>query len=366
MSRRLISDRARLIFAFIIEYLKDAEVGLDADVYASGGYVRDLLLGRISNDLDLSICLARCPPGVTIGTVAAGMPDFARRRPELAIELVTVVSALSDTVREKQLDAAQVCLTICGESLLVDLMPTSGAESYDAASRVPRRDARGTPQSDSLRRDLTIGSMLLLVTRRAPTRRGTARRRALIAAERVRRWGRTRNAGTVDPVYAVAAKAAAAAADLDFVILDYNGGIEDVFSRVIRAPVPRDASLRAVWTDAISTPREAQLAAELLGPTPGDGGDNTVSDEAYKLQALWWAKMMRDDPLRLLRALRFAATLGFRLHPSFWLAAPFALQPGALDSKVSYRCGVETLSALPALMASEPSNALGPNQCLAA
>ena len=45
LSRRLISDRARLIFAFVLEYVGDAEVGLDADVYASGGYVRDLLLG---------------------------------------------------------------------------------------------------------------------------------------------------------------------------------------------------------------------------------------------------------------------------------------------------------------------------------
>ena len=147
MSRRLISDRARLIFAFVLEYVGDAEVGLDADVYASGGYVRDLLLGRISNDLDISLCLARCPPGVTIGTLAAGMPEFARRRPDLAVEMVSVVGALSDTAREKRMDAAQVCLTICGESVLVDLMPTSGAESYDATSRVPRREPRGTPQS---------------------------------------------------------------------------------------------------------------------------------------------------------------------------------------------------------------------------
>ena len=386
LSRRLISDRARLIFAFVLEYVGDAEVGLDADVYASGGYVRDLLLGRISNDLDLSLCLARCPPGVTIGTVAAGMPEFARRRPDLAIELVSVVSVLSDTAREKRMDAAQVCLTICGESLLVDLMPTSGAESYDAASRVPVRDSRGTPQSDSLRRDLTIGSMLLLVTRRAPTRQSTVRRRALVAAERVRRWGRARNAGTADGVadsddsddseeFAVAATAAAAAADLDFVILDYNGGIEDVFSRVIRAPVPRNASLRAVWTEAISTPQEAQLAAELFGaaPTSRDGGGSVGplpamasaalcpesvavaspelgpgegNDEAERLQALWWAKMMRDDPLRLLRALRFAATLGFRLHPSFWLAAPFALQPSALDGKVSQTRKLDELRKL--------------------
>jgi hypothetical protein len=46
--------------------------------------------------------------------------------------------------------------------------------------------------------------------------------------------------------------------------------------------------------------------------------------------------LFAQDPLRLVRALRFASTLDFRLHPSFWTAAAFALQPGALDAKVSH------------------------------
>lgn len=363
LSRRLISDRARLILAFVIEFLSDA--GIDADVHASGGYVRDLLLGKVSDDLDLSLCLMRCTPNVTIGKIAIAMPGFARRRPDLAIEEVDVVSALSDTARDKQIDAAQLCVTICDDTFLVDLMPTIGAETYDAADRVPRRDPRGTPESDSLRRDLTIGSMLLQVTRRAPTRRGTLRRRAALAAKRVQRWRRRAGAdATADAsaaasaaeaiaaaadddaandaadAYTVAAKAAAAASDLEFVLLDYHGGIEDVFTQVLRCPVPRDACLSEVWPAVIRTAADAELAAGLglsvrQLTTLYTSAQDDAEEQAMNIQALWWAKMLRDDPLRLLRALRFSATLGFRVHASFWLAAPFALQAGGLDTKVS-------------------------------
>ena len=41
-------------------------------------------------------------------------------------------------------------------------------------------------------------------------------------------------------------------------------------------------------------------------------------------QALWWIKVLRDDPLRIVRALRFCAKFGFKLHDAFWSAVPFA------------------------------------------
>eukprot|EP00965_Chrysotila_dentata_P092095 3040521-Pleurochrysis_carterae.AAC.1 len=43
------------------------------------------------------------------------------------------------------------------------------------------------------------------------------------------------------------------------------------------------------------------------------------------LQAVWWVKVLRDDPLRVVRALRFCAKLNFSLHEAFWRALPFAL-----------------------------------------
>ena len=50
-------------------------------------------------------------------------------------------------------------------------------------------------------------------------------------------------------------------------------------------------------------------------------------------QVFWWIKVLRDDPLRVVRALRFAAKLSFRLHESFWSAVPFATR--ALRGKVA-------------------------------
>jgi len=57
------------------------------------------------------------------------------------------------------------------------------------------------------------------------------------------------------------------------------------------------------------------------------------SQQEQQLQVLAAIKSLRDDPLRLVRALRFSACLHFRVHASFWRAAPFAVD--ALRTKVS-------------------------------
>eukprot|EP00966_Prymnesium_polylepis_P172522 3990090-Prymnesium_polylepis.1 len=164
LTRQLISSRAQSIFSFVLAYLEDA--ALDVDVHASGGYVRDLLLGRLSDDLDLALCLIRCPPDVTIQTIARGMVAFAgRHRCDVGtgctIDGAEVVTSLSEAARDKGLDTAQMCITFGDESCHVDLMPTVGMETYDGDDRIPVRDARGTVEADALRRDLTIGAMLL-------------------------------------------------------------------------------------------------------------------------------------------------------------------------------------------------------------
>ena len=168
LARQLISPRDRLILSFVLEYLQTSSLGLsDVALHISGGYVRDLLLGRKSDDLDLSLCLRELHPNITIDTVACGMPDFALERPDLGIEQVEVITCLSEASRGKSVDAAQVRITISSweEPTIVDLMPTIGKETYDANDRIPRRDVRGTAEEDTLRRDLTICALLLRVTR---------------------------------------------------------------------------------------------------------------------------------------------------------------------------------------------------------
>ena len=130
-----------------------------------------------------------------------------------------------------------------GERIEVDLMPTIGDEIYDEVNRVPIRDHRGTPQQDALRRDLTIGAMFITVSL-------TSR----------------------DP------------AKMDFVFIDFFGGLQDLRQRTLRSPCPTSA-----------------------------------------LQVSWWTKVLKDDPVRIIRVLRFAAKLEFRIHEAFWEAMPPAM-----------------------------------------
>ena len=48
----------------------------------NGGYVRDLLLGKRPDDLDVSLCLRDCAEDVTIENVMAELHGFAESRPE--------------------------------------------------------------------------------------------------------------------------------------------------------------------------------------------------------------------------------------------------------------------------------------------
>ena len=328
LARRRISHRDSLILAFVLEYLEESAHS-NVSVHVSGGYVRDLLLGRESHDLDLAFCLRECAPHVTVDTVVEGMPAFALSRPELAVDTVEIVTALSDASKGKNMDAAQVRMTIRGTAALVDMMPTIGTEVYDSSDRIPQRDGRGTLGQDTLRRDLTVGAMLLHVTRPSKLPKQDSARVDELAKEIERRLAGEWRASRC-PEFDKCVVAASNAARLEFRLLDFHGGVADLDAHVLRSPYPRHRSLSDVWREVIRTEDEEQMAARL-----GLDANAALTDEERQelLQTVWWIKVLRDDPLRIVRALRFSASLGFRIHDSFWLAIPFAVE--ALRTKVS-------------------------------
>jgi len=162
--RARIAHREKLALSFVLAFLEANQ--LPAQLLVNGGYVRDLLLGKTPDDLDVSLCLRDCPPEVSINTIIAAMPEFALSRPDLAVSNVHITTILSDTSKDKNVDTAKAYFRIGDPSatLEIDFMPTIGEEQYDDTDRVPLRDVRGTPEQDALRRDLTIGALLLHVT----------------------------------------------------------------------------------------------------------------------------------------------------------------------------------------------------------
>ena len=76
---RLISGRCRVVLSFVLAYLANTPGLEDVSVMISGGYVRDILLGRNSDDLDLTLDLRRTSTDVSVDAIAEGLPAFAAR-----------------------------------------------------------------------------------------------------------------------------------------------------------------------------------------------------------------------------------------------------------------------------------------------
>ncbi len=220
-----------------------------------------------------------------------------------------------------------VCLTLVndGSTLIeIDVMPTIGREDYDSIDRVPMRHERGTLQEDALRRDLTVGAMYIHVTK----------------------------CGGEDS----SSSAPVDAYGMRYTLKDYHGGLQDLQDRVLRSPHPEKVSSSDL-NELILSRHDDPTFATAMGLDLHD-----------PLQ-MWWIKVLRDDPLRILRILRlvicvlslslslsgtcrhlfssmksnlcsialslsrFAAKLDFTVHDVFWKVLPFALDD--LRKKVS-------------------------------
>ena len=105
---------------------------------------------------------------MTVGTIIAGLEKYLEKfqtdNPSCRVEAIKSAEILSDESKNKQLDVAKAIFTVEGQKIEVDLMPTIGEETYGTDNRVPIRDERGTLKQDALRRDLTIGALLIKVS----------------------------------------------------------------------------------------------------------------------------------------------------------------------------------------------------------
>ena len=99
------------VLSFILAFLRD-EARVAAPLLVVGGYVRDLLLGKVPDDLDLAICLADCSPDVTVAALVARMPAFAEANPSLHVAKIKITTILSDEAKNKQLDTVKCHFTV--------------------------------------------------------------------------------------------------------------------------------------------------------------------------------------------------------------------------------------------------------------
>jgi len=277
-----IPEKDVRVIRFLLDYLKDRALPIDG-VLVNGGYVRDLILGSDPDDLDISLCLVGCEPQVTVGWILEDLQSFIHQKGFRELEQrygfnsFKSVNIHGDISKDKQLDTAKAVFGYVGDEephFEVDLMPTIGEEHYeDEGHRIPTRDQRGTPVQDALRRDLTVGALLLKVN---------------IGEE----------------------------GDLEWKLLDFYGGVDDIEAGVLRAPFPETLYPDVVFTNECDSSLATKVGLNMKSP-----------------QQAWWVKILRDDPLRIVRTFRFSAKLNFRIHEDFWKAIPFAL--ANLQSKVA-------------------------------
>ena len=75
-----VPTNEKVVLSFLLEFLESA--ALPAQLLVNGGYVRDLLLGKQPDDLDVSLCLRDCPEHVTVSrpTRDRHLMPWAQRR----------------------------------------------------------------------------------------------------------------------------------------------------------------------------------------------------------------------------------------------------------------------------------------------
>ncbi|KAK3278686.1 hypothetical protein CYMTET_13393 [Cymbomonas tetramitiformis] len=226
-TRVVLTEEEQELFELLLGTITHFQLG--TTMRAAGGWVRDKLLGKYSDDIDIAL------DNMLGKDFAEKVNEYLKLKGE---ETHSVGVIQTNPEQSKHLETARIRV----RGLWIDLVNLR-SETYAADSRIPEMTF-GTPDQDAYRRDLTINSLFYNI-----------------------------NAATVE----------------DFT----EKGLADLQVGTIRTPLaPHDTFL--------------------------------------------------DDPLRVLRAVRFAARFGFELDPELVASAGSEEVRGALRDKISReRVGAE-------------------------
>jgi len=138
-----LSQQEQEIFNTIMAI--DQEFGLGQQYRVAGGWVRDKLLGKESDDIDIAL------DGMTGRDFAEKAKEYSQRHPDSKIGKMYTVEQNADKSKHLETTAIEI------SGLKIDLVNLR-TEDYADDSRIPEMRF-GTPEEDASRRDLTINAM---------------------------------------------------------------------------------------------------------------------------------------------------------------------------------------------------------------
>ena len=124
----------------------------------NGGFVRDLLTGKQSDDLDVTWDLRPCREGLCIADILADLVEFSTKTKLFGVTEVSLVEILGDAEKGKTVDVVKASFHFNdaeSTTITVDVMPALDAQGNPSRTTTLRDDA--------FRRDLTINALLLEV-----------------------------------------------------------------------------------------------------------------------------------------------------------------------------------------------------------
>ncbi len=290
-----IPEYEKIILFFLLYFIQYYNYPIDG-LLITGGYVRDLLLNKVPDDLDVSLCLLDCNRNITVEYILNQLQEFLpifqtlnNNYNYITIQEIKIVTVLSHESKEKKIDTSKAIFYLqemkssnknsCCRRIEVDFMPTIGEEIYNNKNRIPTRNHRGTPLDDALRRDLTIGALFIKVTLKKQNKNN----------------------------------------QMQYILYDYYHGINDLYTKTLRSPYPLKYDINVLYNQVITNSITNYKIYQTMNL------NLNLKNYSKSCQILWWIKILQDDPLRIVRCIRFASILDFEIHSDFWLVIPYTL-----------------------------------------